>query len=194
MSKRAELPMALRAAYMGLHRRTDSQLAKHGVTADQFVLMATLVRDGSMTQRELARRMPSDPSTVRAMLVLLEKRSLVERVSHPTDSRALLVNLTTAGKRKFKQLWKAGEDIRQEMASAIPPGELEIVIRNLHRLAHCLAGDLDALSLRTSIQRLMTWRANSLLQLERRRKDECVGSTETGSVLSAVYSAGLGPG
>ncbi len=32
-----ELAMALRLAYLTMHRRTDAVLAKHGVTADQFV-------------------------------------------------------------------------------------------------------------------------------------------------------------
>lgn len=141
MTEGAELPMALRAAYMGLHRRTDARFAMFGVTADQFVLLATLQRSGPITQRELARRMPSDPSTVRAMLVLLEKLGLVERETHPTDARALHVKLTTAGRRKFRQLWKAGEQIRQDMLSAIPAGELEIVIRNLDRLGALAALD-----------------------------------------------------
>ncbi|MFO1066513.1 MAG: MarR family transcriptional regulator [Pirellulales bacterium] len=141
MTEGAELPMALRAAYMGLHRRTDARFAMFGVTADQFVLLATLERTGAITQRELARRMPSDPSTVRAMLVLLEKQGLVERETHPTDARALHVKLTTAGRRKFRQLWKAGEQIRQDMMSAIPAGEREIVIKNLERLGALAALD-----------------------------------------------------
>jgi DNA-binding MarR family transcriptional regulator len=82
-----ELARALRAAYLTLHRRSDAQFAPHGVTADQFVLLATLARSHALTQRELARRMSSDPSTVRAMLVLLEQRGLVERETHPTDAR-----------------------------------------------------------------------------------------------------------
>ncbi len=138
MVDRAELPMALRAAYLGLHRKTDAELVQYGVTADQFVLLATLSRDGSMTQRELARRMPSDPSTVRAMLVLLERQRLIQRAGHPTDARALLVSLTSAGKRKFKQLWQAGDEIRNEMYRAIPENELEIVIRNLKTLGQAL--------------------------------------------------------
>ena len=39
-----ELAMALRTAYLALHRRTDAALARHRVTADQFVLMAALAR------------------------------------------------------------------------------------------------------------------------------------------------------
>jgi hypothetical protein len=35
MAGKSELPMALRAAYLALHRRSEAQFAKCGVTADQ---------------------------------------------------------------------------------------------------------------------------------------------------------------
>src|SRR3954449_11939766 len=104
MTARGELPIALRAAYLALHRQSDARFAAHGATADQFVLLATLARGHALTQRELARRMSSDPSTVRAMLVLLERRGLVEREAHPTDARARTVALTAAGRRTFRRL------------------------------------------------------------------------------------------
>jgi DNA-binding MarR family transcriptional regulator len=99
MTPKDELPLALRTAYLTLHRRSDVVFAEFGITADQFVLLATLARGQAMTQRELAVRMPSDPSTVRAMLVLLEKQGLVMREAHPTDARARTVRLTKVGVR-----------------------------------------------------------------------------------------------
>lgn len=138
MTAKSEIPRALRAAYLALHRRSDARFAEHGVTADQFVLLATLSRGRSLTQRELARRMPSDPSTVRAMLVLLEKQGLVERDVHPTDARARTVALTAAGARKFRQLWKAGESIRSEMFGSIQPDEAELLVRLLTQVASSL--------------------------------------------------------
>ena len=121
MTTGSELPIALRAAYLALHRRSEARFAPHGVTADQFVLLATLARGGeALTQRELARRMSSDPSTVRAMLVLLERRGLVERDAHPTDARARTVALTAKGGRAFRRLWKAGESIRAADARRAP--------------------------------------------------------------------------
>lgn len=131
MTTGSELPMALRAAYLTLHRRSDARFAASGVTADQFVLLATLARGGTLTQRELARRMPSDPSTVRAMLVLLEKRGLVQRDRHPTDSRARTASLTTAGRRKYRQLFKAGESIRSQMVDSLRPDEVATLVRLL---------------------------------------------------------------
>jgi DNA-binding MarR family transcriptional regulator len=138
MSAKNEIPRALRAAYLALHRRCDARFAHYGVTADQFVLLATLARGHALTQRELARRMPSDPSTVRAMLVLLEGRGLVQRNIHPSDSRARTVSLTAAGKRKFRQLWKAGESIRAWMFDSLEPDEAATLVRLLGRVAEAL--------------------------------------------------------
>jgi DNA-binding MarR family transcriptional regulator len=138
MTTKTELPIAIRAAYLALHRRSEARFALHGVTADQFVLLATLARGHALTQRELARRMSSDPSTVRAMLVLLEERGFVERQAHPTDARARTVALTAAGTKKFRQLWKAGESIRTEMFEALRPDESEILVRLLTRIADTL--------------------------------------------------------
>lgn len=135
MADKGELPMALRAAYLALHRRSEARFAKCGVTADQFVLLATLARGDSLTQRELARRMPSDPSTVRAMLVLLEKQGFVRRDAHPSDSRARTAALTVAGKRKFQQAFAAGESIRRQMSETLLPGDGETLVRLLNQVA-----------------------------------------------------------
>ena len=141
MDVKVEIPRALRAAYMALHRRTEARLAPLGVTADQFVLLATLARGTALTQRELARRMPSDPSTVRAMLVTLEKRGLVLRDAHPTDSRARTVALTTKGKRKLPELLAAGQPIREQMFNALQPGEPEALVGFLRLVTEALKAD-----------------------------------------------------
>jgi DNA-binding MarR family transcriptional regulator len=134
----SDIAIALRATYLALHRRSDAAFAPHGTTADQFVLLATLARGHALTQRELARRMSSDPSTVRAMLVLLEERGLVHRDTHPTDARARTVALTGAGERAFRQLWTAGEPIREQMLAALRPDEAKTLVGLLARVAEAL--------------------------------------------------------
>jgi DNA-binding MarR family transcriptional regulator len=139
METRDRLPLELRSAYLALHRRSDLQFAKLGVTADQFVLLATLARGHALTQRELAARMPSDPSTVRAMLVLLEERGFVSRNTHPTDGRARTVALTELGLRKFRQVFKAGQAIRDRMVSSLTAEETESLVKLLRRVSESLA-------------------------------------------------------
>ena len=139
MEPKGQLPLALRAAYMAMHRCSDLQFAKFGVTADQFVLLATLARGNAMTQRELAARMPSDPSTVRAMLVLLEERGFVEREVSPSDARAKTVTLTELGLKKYRQVWKAGQSIREQMVSSLSEKETESLVRLLESVSKSLA-------------------------------------------------------
>ena len=135
-----EIAIALRAAYLALHRRSDARFASFGITADQFVLLATLDRSKlPLTQRELARRMSSDPSTVRAMLVLLERQGLVKRDSHPTDARARTVALTKKGELTRQRLWKSGASIRAEMLGVLETDEAASLVELLMRVAGALA-------------------------------------------------------
>jgi DNA-binding MarR family transcriptional regulator len=138
MTSKDELPLALRTAYLTLHRRSDAAFAEHGITADQFVLMANLARGQAMTQRELAARMPSDPSTVRAMLVLLEKQGFVTREAHPTDARARTVSLTKAGVRTFQQAFDAGQEVRDQMAESLSASETRTLVSLLQRMTESL--------------------------------------------------------
>ena len=138
MNTQSEIPVALRAAYMALHRQSDARFSALGVTADQFVLLATLAHGNALTQRELARRMPSDPSTVRAMLVLLEKRGLIQRETCPNDARARTVGITTAGKQMFRKLWTAGDGIRRQMYGSLSAEEAKLLVQLLTRVAESL--------------------------------------------------------
>ena len=155
MSTERDLPMALRAAYLALHRVSDARFAAYGVTADQFVLLATLSQGQALTQRELASRISSDPSTVRAMLVLLDHGGLVKRESHPSDARAKTVALTAAGKRKLQQLWKAGQQVRDKMLGCLEPSAAGTLVELLRRVTNALTeehvANFDALTSSTSV-------------------------------------------
>jgi MarR family transcriptional regulator, lower aerobic nicotinate degradation pathway regulator len=144
-----DLAMALRSAYLAMHRRSDAAFARFGVTADQFVLLSALAEGGAVTQRELARRASSDPNTVRAMLVLLQGRGLVTRTPHPTDGRAVSVALTAKGRRAYDELWAAGEPVRALLLSELEPVEVETLIGLLGRVAGVIAPGADEVTTNT---------------------------------------------
>ena len=134
-----EVARALRAAYLALHRQTNDCFAKDGMTADQFVLLSALADADAVTQQELDRRVGSDPSTVRAMLVLLEGRGLVARARHPADGRARCVTLTGKGRQVFTTLWTKSELLRARLLSACRPDEVTTLLGFLHRVAEVMA-------------------------------------------------------
>ncbi len=136
-----EIAMALRSAYLAMHRAADARFAKYAVTADQFVVLATLAQGDAGTQQDLVARTASDPNTVRAMLVLLEGRGLVARGRHPTDGRARSVTLTRKGRRVYQRLWAAGEAFRTHLLELFGAAEVEVLLDYLGRVAQAAAAD-----------------------------------------------------
>ena len=113
------IAMALRAAYLALHRHSDAAFASGGATADQFVVLAALAEADSLTQQHLVERTCSDPNTLRAMLVLLERRGLIQRSPNPHDRRARCVTLTVEGRRVYERLWALGEPLRARLVESL---------------------------------------------------------------------------
>jgi DNA-binding MarR family transcriptional regulator len=139
MTSGRELAGALRDAYLALHRQTNACFAKVGVTADQFVLLASLAEEDAVTQQGLVRRVGSDPNTVRAMLLLLEGRGLVTRERHPADGRARRVSLTAKGRRVFERLLDRSEALRARLLAAFRPDEVTALLGLLRRVAEAMA-------------------------------------------------------
>ena len=131
--------MALRAAYLALHRHTNDCFTNDGVTADQFVLLAALAEADAVTQQQLVRRVGSDPNTVQAMLLLLEGRGLVARERHPAGGRARCVTLTGKGRRVFEKLLAKSEPLRARLLAAFRPDEVTALLGYLRRVAEVMA-------------------------------------------------------
>ena len=130
-----DIAMGLRAAYLSMHRQTNSHLAPFGMTADQFVILALLTEQDGITQQHLARLASSDPNTIRAILVLLEKRALVKRRRHPTDGRALRVTITPKGRLTYDRLSAAINPLQKRLSSPFKKKEVKTIITLLERVS-----------------------------------------------------------
>jgi len=134
-----DIAMGLRAAYLRMHRQTNAHLARCGITADQFVLLALLMEEDGTTQRELVRRASSDANTVRAMLVLLEDRGLVRRGPHPKDRRARVVTLTRTGREAFDGYVSAVRLLQDHLSGLFEDGEARVLVNSLERISQAMA-------------------------------------------------------
>jgi DNA-binding MarR family transcriptional regulator len=133
------IPMSLRAAYLSMHRQTNAHLAQFGITADQFVCLILLADKDGITQQELVQQATSDPNTIRAMLVLLEKRGLVIRQKHPTDGRARSVTITDKGRQVLDQLAIAVEPVHERLCTRFHAEEVETLRALLQRISEAMA-------------------------------------------------------
>jgi DNA-binding MarR family transcriptional regulator len=133
-----DIAMGLRAAYLSMHRQTNSCLSSHKITADQFVILALLSEQDGISQQELARRATSDPNTIRAMLILLENQGLVRRQRHPDDRRAYSVILTSTGRNTYAKLLKQVSKLQNQLSNLFRLEEAENLIDFLDRISEAM--------------------------------------------------------
>jgi DNA-binding MarR family transcriptional regulator len=134
-----DLAMGLRAAYLTMHRRASAELARFGLTADQFVFLTALAGGDGVTQKELARRTGSDPNTTSEMLRRLERRGLVARERHADDGRARRVSLTESGRGLQARAWDGSAAFRAGLAGLFPAGRLGAMVGQLGQIARAMA-------------------------------------------------------
>lgn len=130
--------MALRSAYWALHRKTDSLFTEHDVTAHQYVILSILYNHPQITQSELVTLASSDPNTIRAILVKLEKKRLVVRKPHPRDRRAWQVNLTPMGRRTFEKLTAVSKPLREHLSEQFNDRDRKRILAQLQTISNLL--------------------------------------------------------
>jgi DNA-binding MarR family transcriptional regulator len=94
-------------------REIKRALEKHDLTHAQYVLLASIhwltLHKVEVTQVVLSEHTKIDPMTTSTVLRTLQKKELVQRQEHATDTRAKTVLLTPAGTQLIKQAVKTVE-------------------------------------------------------------------------------------
>lgn len=94
-------------------REIKKALEKYELTHSQFVLLASIhwltLDKQSVTQILLSNHTKIDPMTTSTVLRALQKKGLIKRQEHVTDTRAKTVGLTEIGLKNIKQAIKTVE-------------------------------------------------------------------------------------
>lgn len=98
-------------AYIALRRSANSislnlniHLDKNGLSSGQFGVLEALFHLGPLSQRELGIKLLSTKGNVTMILDNLQKRDLIQRVSHSDDRRISIIKLTAAGKKLITKI------------------------------------------------------------------------------------------
>lgn len=136
-----KLGPALLIAGRLVRRRLEIALADAGLdlTAAQAKVIVMLHLHGPLSQQALAALTDVDPSTLVRTLDVMEREELALRAPDPTDRRAYRVSLTERGKRRVPRLFALWDGIEDDLARALPGGELDRVRRALGRMIADLA-------------------------------------------------------
>ena len=104
-------------------REIKKALEKYELTHSQFVLLASIhwLNDNkqNVTQILLSNYTKIDPMTTSTVLRTLQKKELIKRQEHKTDTRAKTVELTELGQKNIKQAIKTVEQFDKLFFSSL---------------------------------------------------------------------------
>jgi DNA-binding MarR family transcriptional regulator len=126
----------------------EALLKPHNITFTRFSVLTRLywTESGSLTLGEIANLLMVHPTSVTSAIDRLERDGMVARVSHPSDRRAMLAQITEAGRTLVKKATPELIDARFGFAGvdAKTCGELALVLRRVRAGAGETVGDEKA--------------------------------------------------
>ncbi|MGW4483349.1 MarR family winged helix-turn-helix transcriptional regulator [Amycolatopsis sp. NPDC004368] len=116
----------------------DALTAPAGLTAAQWQVLGFL-EDGPATAADLARRRGLRRQSVQETVNRLLRNGMLTRADNPSDARAPLLHLTPAATTALHELGARQARWADAVAAGLPPEDLEVTLRTLHRLRERLA-------------------------------------------------------
>lgn len=115
-----------------------------GLTTARVHLLWVLQHVGPSTQQSLAQLLAVSPRNITGLVDALETSGHVHRAPHPSDRRAVLVELTPAAVETMTRMQEEHEQLNATLLGAIDPADRAAVERGLSAVASHLESLVDA--------------------------------------------------
>lgn len=99
-----------------------------------FSVLSVIAHNPGVTSRQLCNVLDILPPNFVAMLMGLEKRSLVERRAHPSDKRAQTLHLTEAGQTLMREAEMTAAQLEIDATSKLSAKERQTLISLLQKV------------------------------------------------------------
>ena len=114
-----------------------------GLTTSRVHLLWVLQHAGPSTQQALAKLCAVSPRNITGLVDGLERSGHVRRTPHPTDRRAVLVELTPSAVTTMTRMQQEHVDLNETLTSAIAPEDRQAVERGITALVDRLSELVD---------------------------------------------------
>jgi MarR family transcriptional regulator, 2-MHQ and catechol-resistance regulon repressor len=115
--------------------RDRDTICCHDISVTQCYALEALVDSGPRTLNELAAQLFLDKSTASRVVSTLERKGYITRQTHPEDRRAILIDVTTAGRKLCRTIQGELIDETRKLLDDFEPGVREAAPRLLASLA-----------------------------------------------------------
>jgi MarR family transcriptional regulator for hemolysin len=136
----------LASAHHSYMRVLNEHLEPHGITYRQAQLLGYLVKDGAMSQSELASRMMIEPPSLVGILDRAEEAGLIERRSCNNDRRRKLIHTRPAAQQVWAKIVACSRAIRRQALQGLNPQEIDSLRHLLMKVRENVSSDAPVAS------------------------------------------------
>jgi DNA-binding MarR family transcriptional regulator len=119
-------------------------ISRHDLTMPAWRSLAVIARYQPLTATQLANLTSSDAFKVARAIELLVRRGLIRRDIDKKDRRRASLNLTTEGRRIYKDIEKFSVRVERELVAALEERELAMLLQCLDKLDRQLESRISA--------------------------------------------------
>jgi MarR family transcriptional regulator for hemolysin len=136
----------LTMATQAFHRAVSEEVAPHGITFRQSLVLAWLALEGELSQAELATKMMVEPPTLVGILDRMERDGWITRNGCPSDRRKKLIRATSAAEPVWEKIAEGGRRVRARATEGLSDEELETLKQLLGRVNRNLESHVSQLA------------------------------------------------
>jgi MarR family transcriptional regulator for hemolysin len=116
------------------HRAVSEELAPHGITYRQSMVLGWLALEGELSQADLAEKMMVEPPTLVGILDRMERDGWIRRHECPLDRRKKLIRPTAAAEPAWDKIVQCAMRVRARATEGLSDHQLETLIKLLRRV------------------------------------------------------------
>ncbi len=110
------------------------RMAVYALRPVDFSVLSVIGHNPGVTSRQLCATLGILPPNFVGMLAQLEKRELVERQPHPSDKRAVALQLTQAGEKLMREAELTAQSLELDASARLSKAERKTLMRLLQKI------------------------------------------------------------
>ena len=116
------------------HRAVCEELAPHGITYRQSMVLGWLALEGELSQTELAAKMMVEPPTLVGILDRMERDGWISRHNCPRDRRKNLIRANPAAEPVWEKIVECATRVRAQATDGLSERQLATLKKLLRRV------------------------------------------------------------
>jgi MarR family 2-MHQ and catechol resistance regulon transcriptional repressor len=126
--------LVLWRAYEAVHSHAERHIRSLGIGFSDFAVLEVLLHKGPTPVNAIGELVHLTSGSITAAIDRLERKSLVERCTHPADRRARVVHLTQAGRKLIECAFREHSEAMEAATSGLTAAERGEAVKLLKKL------------------------------------------------------------